>query len=457
MGVTSQTNAIKLVRDTLGPMWRKNRDEMTELDKWHRGEPDRPTMPRQPTREYRELQKRSVTPWLGLVVTAVAQSLYVEGYRSADIDENIATPWKAWQANGLDARQIAVHRGALSLGLSYVTVLPGDIAPVIRGRSARTTITVYQDPAGDEWPMYALGGEGLGRGQGWRLWLYDDEYRWTLDADSSMSSIKYLDREEHGLGVCPVIRFANMLDLDGRATGEVGPLIPLAGRIDQDTFDRLVVQRFGAWVVRYIAGMAKPGETEEEQRAAKLKLSIEDVLVSTSKDTKFGTLPATPLEGFIKARDADIRDLAAVSQTPPHHLLGEMANLSAEALAAAEAGLTRKVEERRHTFGESWEQVLRLAAAAAGDADAAADTTAEVIWRDTESRSLAQVADALGKIATQLGVPVQALWERIPGVTQNEVNRWRQLAEESDVFAGIMAAIDGTGGSPEPVEPTPTP
>jgi len=156
----------------------------------------------------------------------------------------------------------------------------------------------------------------------------------------------------------------------------------------------------------------------------------EDILIADDPDTKFGSLPATALDGFIAAADADIRVLAAVTQTPPHHLLGQIANLSAEALAAAEASLTRKVEERKHSFGESWEQALRLCSWVMGDTEAASDTDAQVRWRDMESRSLAQAADALGKLAQMLQVPVEMLWEKIPGFTDQDVERAKALAAE---------------------------
>lgn len=443
MGIEKQSTARELLLEVLLPAWKRNRTKVEELDDWYRGKHKKPTMPRRPTREYRELQERSVTPWLSLVVTAVAQSLYVEGYRRRQESDN-APSWDIWQRNGFDSRQVAVHRGALAHGLAYVTVLPGSPVPVLRGVSARKMVALYQDPAEDEWPMYAVRGEDLGGGR-WRWRIYDDQQIWTFDGD--YTSAEYVTVEEHGVGECPVVRFANMLDLDGRTPGEVEPLIPLAGRIDQDTFDRLVVQRFGSWQVRYIAGMAEP-ETDAERRAESIRLSVSDLLVSESGDTKFGTLPGTPLEGFIKSRDADIRDLAAVSQTPPHHLLGEVANLSAEALSAAESALTRKVEERKHSFGESHEQVFRLAAALNGEPAEDADPAAEVVWRDTGSKSLSQVADALGKLAEQLRIPPEGLWERIPGVTQSTVDRWRQLREESDPFAGLVSELNRGATSP---------
>lgn len=433
----NQRDAIALTK-RLFPAYQETKVDLDKIDSWYRGGNERPVMPRQTTREYQELQERSATPWLRLVVTAVAQALHVEGYRRADaLDDSSA--WSIWQANGLGGRQMAVHRGALAHGQAFVTVLPGDRAPVMRGVSARKMHAVYADPAEDEFPMYAMRVDVSGND--YMIRLIDEEQVYYLSADGGGSKFEFIESRAHDLGVCPVVRFANELDLDGRAMGEVAPFVPLASRIDQDTFDRLVVQRFGAWVVKYVAGMATP-ETDEEKRAAQIALKVSDFLMAEDPDTKFGSLPATPLDGYIKARDADIRDLAAVTQTPPHHLLGQMANLSAEALAAAESSLMRKVQERKASFGESWGQALRLAAAVAGDEDGALDASAEVKWRDAESRSLSQVADALGKLAQQLGVPVQMLWEKIPGWTDQDVERAKALAAEGDAFAGLSALLE---------------
>lgn len=455
----SETDAVGIVRDELLPRFLRERDRLDRIDRWWRFDHDDPHSPRQSTREYKQLAARAQTPWLGLVVTTVAQVLYVEGYRRAREPDN-AGAWGWWQANGMDARQIAVHRAALAYGLSYVTVLPGESdqgesIPVLRGVSPRRMIAFYVDPAEDDWPRLALRVDSTATSQsGWKLRLYDDSSVYRLESGET-GDLAVTAVETHGVGLCPVVRFANMLDLEGRADGEVEPFIPVAGRIDQTTFDRLVVQRFASWVVRTIAGMAKP-EKPEEAAAEKLRLKVEDILVAEDPDTKFGSLPATQLDGFIKAVEEDIRSLAAVTQTPPHHLLGQMANLSAEALAAAEASLNRKVEERKHAFGEYWEQTLRLAAAVAGDRDGARDVEAQVRWRDMESRSLAQTADALGKLAQMLAVPVEALWERIPGVSQQDVDRWKTLAEQGGGLEALMRELAAGQTSPS-AGPQPAP
>jgi hypothetical protein len=68
-----------------------------------------------------------------------------------------------------------------------------------------------------------------------------------------------------------------------------------------------------------------------------------------------------------------------------------------------------------------------------------------------ESRSLAQAADALGKLAQMLGVPVEILWEKIPGFTQQDVDNAKAARDQGgamDELAKILAA--GAAAPPEP-------
>src|SRR5688500_5499856 len=141
---------------------------------------DKPHAPRHSTREYQELSDRAQAPWGRRVVTAVTDQLYVEGYREAKASDN-AAPWQWWQENGLDARQIAIHEAAVGYGLAYNVVLAcrswlGDPMPQIRGLAPSQMVAVYEDPAWDDWPVYALRAEPkkVGDRVGWQLRLYDD-------------------------------------------------------------------------------------------------------------------------------------------------------------------------------------------------------------------------------------------------------------------------------------------
>ncbi|PJN38050.1 hypothetical protein CG747_24455 [Streptomyces sp. CB02959] len=220
-----------------------------------------------------------------------------------------------------------------------------------------------------------------------------------------------------------------------------------------------ISQTFGSFKVCTISGMAPEFRRDPDSgeilydangrpQVIPIQADASRFLVAPDADTKFSQLDETPLAGFLDAIELATKHLAALSQTPPHYLLGSMVNLSAEALAAAESALSRAVDEYKHAMGESWELVLFLCATVVG---AQPDPRAEVLWKDAESRSLAQTVDALGKAVTMLNVPARAMWSRIPGVTARDVEEWAQIQEAddpglrmADAMASAVAPAPGT-------------
>jgi hypothetical protein len=457
--VLEPTAVRKLVKDRLYPGWEQEREHLNRIDCWLRWRQDDIPLPRKTTPELRKLAHLSRVPWLSLVVTATAQAMYVDGYRSrldpagttndsAAEEDQPSAPWQTWLANAMDRRQIALHRAALGYGYSFAKVLPGEdpmtgrAMSVIRGVSPRRMFAVWEDPAEDDWPQYTIQIVDSSRSEGYLVRVLDDTAEHELKIDNTGQNVEYLGQPKvHDAGVCPVIRFANMLDLEGRTPGEVEPHIPIAGRINKTSYDRMLTQHFNSWKVRTVTGMAEP-DVEEDAVRKKLQLRQDDLLIAEDPDTKFGSLDETPLEGFISAHRHDVETLAAVTQTPTHELTGQLANLSAEALAAARASLTQKVTERQKSFGASHAQMIRLAMALEGHEEFARDLTGRVTWQDMEIRSMSQAADALGKLAQMLGVPPTALWSRVPGVEKTDVAEWIRLAEEGDPITKMQQQME---------------
>lgn len=430
----SPADAVSLATD-LYKVHEAEEDHLDRIEDYVEGKHSSVYVPKTARREFQWIVNRSRVNVLPLVVDTLAQSLYVVGYRPARSSEN-AAPWEIWQANRMDARQSGVHRAALTYGVSFVIGLPGDPAPVLKARSPKDLTAVYEDVVDDEWPLYAL--EDMPAKGRYRL--YDATHVYDLLEDDA-DRFTFLSAAEHGFGYCPIVRFLNRYDLDGHVVGEVQPLIPLQDQINFTTFGLLMAQQYAAFRQRWVTGMAIP-EDDKGQAIEPLNVAVNRLLVAEDPDTKFGEFGQTDLGGYIESRESTLRHLATISQVPPHNLLGQMANLSAEALAAAEAGQSRKIAERKASFGESWEQVLRMAAAFAGDFESANDMGAQVVWRDTEARSLSSTVDALGKLAQMLGVPPQELWDQIPGVSAQDVERWRATAAEGDSLGQFAAMLD---------------
>lgn len=441
----SEEQARAAIRELLNARGHE-REKLQAIHDYVRGHQKHPVAPPDAKPEVRALTKLARVNIMDIVVAAVAQGLYVDGYRGSKKPENNDV-WKVWQANKLDARQVAVHRGAITYGTSYATVLPGVIpateedTAVIRGFSPRRMTTLYgADP---DWPEIALSSEPMRKK--WRYRLFDENEIWTFIADPDMraesaNSMVLEDQEEHGQGVTPVVRFLNIHDIDEDNLGEVEPLMVFQDQLDLTTFELLVAQHYGSFRQRYIIGWVGESETKALSATASRLWMFED----NPEDVKVGEFEQTKLDGYLDSREATLRHAASISQTPVHELIGQLVNLSAEALVAAEAGQRRKIAERQVSFGESWEQVLRLAAKITGST---VEDDAEVRWRDTESRALASTVDALGKMAQMLMVPPEVLWEKIPGVTQQDVERWKEQAKESDALGNLTSMLDRQMGA----------
>lgn len=419
------------------------------LRRYLKGDHDLPYMPTGASQEFARLARRSITNWLPLIADTYSKALFVDGYRPSRTSEN-ASAWKHWQANGLDARQSVVHRSVLEYGTAYVLVLPGTSGPAITPLTPNRVWTFYSDPDA-EFPEVAL----IRRGKtalGLRIFeLVDDTNVYTLTRDDD-GRLTYHTAEAHRLNVCPIVRFRDRLDGDN--VGIIRPLLPLQDRVNETVFAIMIALQYASFRQRWATGLAVPmkdvfdeetGEKVGEEPVEPFESAVNRLWVSDSETTKFGDFAQTEVSGHLNAYKSTVQTLAAIAQTPPHVLLGDLVNLSADALAAAEASTQRKVSEYETIFGEAWEQVFRLAAYAADDLDGALDESSQVRWRDTEARSLAQTVDALGKIAQMLSVPPEVLWERIPGVTDGDVERWKEAAGRQDSLAALAGVLDRQG------------
>ncbi len=195
----SQREAVAQARILLG-FRAQDRDRLDRLYAYIHNRQRFMWLPDAPPNEVRRLAEMSRVNVLGLVIDSVAQSMYVDGYR-APRQETEAPAWDIWQQNGMDARQIGVHRAALGYGLGYAVVLPGDPVPVIRGVSPRDMTTVYAE---DDWPMWALEkrrsavtGKTLYR-------LFDEDMAYWLSVDTLGDGVEFISSEEHGVGHVPV-------------------------------------------------------------------------------------------------------------------------------------------------------------------------------------------------------------------------------------------------------------
>jgi hypothetical protein len=425
------------------------------------GDHDLPYMPRKHKPEYKEIAEKSRVNWLPLVVDEFTKGLALDGFRAAKASDN-ADCWAYWQANGLDARQTVVYRGTFGFGASYVLVLPGKDKkrPVIRPLSPLRSAAWYLDDD-DEFPEVGLiRGATFREGQTRRqeVQLVDDTRVITYSRPIAGGDMRWERTEFHGLGVTPMVRFRDRVD--GEATGLVRPFKVHQDRINDVAFSIAMANQYAVFRQRWATGLAVP-EDDDGNPVEPFQAAIDRLWVTDSDQARFGDFAQTDISGLQAEYKSAVASLAAAAQISPSVLTGDLVNVGADALLSLKTGQNRKLDEYKLLFGESWEQVFSLASRAAGVPEPASD--AEVRWKDTSGQQMAAAVDALGKLSQMLGVPQEALWEDVPGMTDQKVQRWK-AAVKADGLAALTAEIarqtaplpttQATPPAPVPVAPT---
>lgn len=408
----------------LGTQLENSRPSLDLLARYRVGDHPLPEGHERAKSAFRQLQHKARSNYTGLVVESVKERMTPIGFRTGGMGTT-ASDTEArldWQANSLDAECGIVHDQALTFGRSYVIVGPRDpitdrpvitsedprqvthIADAVRRRVVKAALKMYDDEETGKCIAVVYLAD--------RVCYFSkpkpkrsayvgrfDQAKWSVD-----SSEEYPDGEAvNTLGIVPVVPFINRPAMNSMGMGEFEDVLDIQDRINNVILDRLVIAKMQAYRQRWAKGL----ELEDENGnpiLGDLDPGADLLWAVGNSDVEFGEFGITDVRPLLDAAKADTNDLAAITRTPPHYLLGALVNLSGDALKAAETGLISKVKDRMIEFGESWELVQRLSSLYM---DREIPLDSEIIWADPESRSMAELADsAVKKMAA--GVP----WEQ---------------------------------------------
>lgn len=421
-----------------------------------------------------EWMKDARTNWTALVIDSPAERLGVEGFRFGDKSEADDDANDIWQANAMDAESELVHYGALSQRRSFVLVEDdGTGKPRMLHKTARQ-VAVARDPmnprklrAGlfiylDDWT-------GQSRAT---LWTPDEVHDFVSDLtdlafplnaarlDSWAAFTLPSGKETSGpntLGEVPLVPFVNRRNRRPDGFAEHEDVLSIQNRITTGVIQLMAAGRYGAFRQRYAAGLEVDEDPVTGKKIEPFQLDIRTLWTTDDPAVQFGEFSATDLRPYVAAVESAVQDLAAISKTPPHYLLGQVVNVSGDALKAAETGLASKVKSKKREFGESWEHAMRLAFRVMGD-PRADEARAETIWADSESRTVSELADAAVKKSTA-GVPWRQRMEDM-GYTPQQISRMEidrasdaMLTPNPDLMTRQTVTDNTTPGQQPPTDP----
>lgn len=385
-----------------------------------------------------------VSNWCEIVVDAPVERLAVEGFRFADDTEADERAWDIWMANKMPSQSIVAHTEAVKNGMAYVMLEPAEPFPKLTVEHPAQVFIEYA--AGSRTQRLAA----IKRWQGTdgriyvNLFLPDSIHKWVSKEPTALRPLHsprnrltrsllrfqraedWEIREEAGpnpLGEVPVWEIANRPTMLDGGRSDLTTAIPLQDAINKEIADMLLASEFASFPQRVLMGVEIPTDENGDPLSdkAELKAAISRLWTFEDPDVKIDEFNAADLSNYTNAVTLLLQHLAAQTRTPPHYLLGQIVNASGDALKAAETGLVSKVQRKQIDFAEGWSGVMSSALGLSG---AAPSDNVEVIWRDPEFRSEGEQVDAAVKLAT-LGVPYEALWERV-GATPQQVTRWSE-------------------------------
>lgn len=401
--------------------------------------------------------------WLKMIVDAYVGRLIIQGFNVGTKTQNDLA-WDIFTANKLDHFTQLAHREAMKFGEVYLMVDP---TMTVEGKPRITVETPYQvigwqDPNDRSQNVTAM-----------KYWQAADGYvyanlfttqhvlkfrspqtyyRWSeagllehIPIPQSVPWVQY-DEFEHKLGVCPVFTIENQPTLTRGGVSDLEELIPLQKAINSLVKNMLLASEFSAFPQKYALNVMTDRNadgTPKLDQAMEAALSRFWAFPPPEKqgapEVKVGAFEATQLANYQTGIEEMIHNMAMISSIPAYRLMGKLANMSASAILAAEAGFIDSCRVKMTDYSLGYENAIGLALKVAGQDDIA-PSSIETIWKDPSAVSGPNLAASLVALEA-IGVPKPKLFSMM-GFAPKEVDKLVKESEEEAEKANAESELE---------------
>lgn len=409
----------------------------------------------------------TIAAWPGTYVDAVEERNDLEGFQLPDATEADEELWDIWQANGLDEESQLAHLDALVRGQSFVIVGAGDADTP----DAPAADTVDRDPAiplvtvesssevavetSPRTRRVSAAAKVYKDGPVLRATLYLPQG--TVWSERVNGRWQEVDRDDHDLGVVPVVPLVNRPRLDRRSgRSAMQRVIGLTDAAARALTNAQVATEVMAIPQRYVLGASKGDFIDKDGKVLTTwEAYFGAIWALKNGDAKVGQFTAADLSNFKTIVDHYASLVAGVTGLPMRYLGQTTTNPpSAEGIRADESRLIKTCERFQKSAGGSWERVMRLVRRITDGDWNPALASLETQWRDPATPTRAQAADAAVKLVQAGILPVEASWVDLgySSVRREKLRELRDAELARDPVREIAANLAG-GGLPPVDEP----
>lgn len=376
---------------------------------------------------YGERYRALPANFMPLVIDAERERLIVQGFRFGNKPADAAV-WALWQANNLDAESQIAHEITLAKGASYTMVTP---------QNGRPPLVTIEDP--EQVALETQPGNRRVRLAAVKVWRSDDGYhnatlilpdeiykfRTKRTTASSEAGVNWTNPDiweaapgpdenwplTNTVGEVTVVPLLNRPTRNGEGRSELVPIIGNQNAINFLRFSALIGSDHAALPQRWAKNLDLEVDPDTGQVKVPFRPGVQNLWATRRPteeetaaygdrypETEFGQFPAADLSPFVRLIQEEVSQMASISRTPYHYLLGTPSSVppTGESIKSSEAPLVKKVVAEAVHLGEGWEETMRLALIAQGNRGKARQD-AETIWADPETRNEAARTDSIIK------------------------------------------------------------
>ncbi|GAA3699084.1 hypothetical protein GCM10022377_10110 [Zhihengliuella alba] len=350
-----------------------------------------------------EMEKlETVVNWCRTTVDSVSDRLQMRRFYMPGEDQASDDLLEQWDYNNLDSEAVLNHQETMILGRGFVSVganeadpefplirveSPREIVARVNRRWRRIDVAARFEPGEDDLDPTAQFATLYEPNS--TTWFERVRGQWTE-----------IDKDEHGLGVVPLVMFLNRRRV-GRWDGssEMKDVISLTDAACRSLTNLQLAGETHSVPQKYVLGMTKGDFVDKAGNPIPAwEAYFNSIWANANKDAKVGQFAASDLKNFHDTVNHYAQQVAGITGLPARYFGQTSVNPAAEgAIRADESRLILNAERKQAMFGDSWGWVMALSLRFR-TGDWVQGSRIKTEWYDAGTPTRAQTADAMSKL-----------------------------------------------------------